>query len=136
MSSEPGAPEARPAAQATAPCDSRAEISWQVSIQEKVPESALSRVFAFEQLGTFAAIPVGQLTAGPIAQALGTRDAVVAAGALAALTSVCALSARSVRTLEHDPRPSAATGADPDLQRSSGDLSPHATEVYSAAEPF
>lgn len=112
------------------------EISWQVSIQEKVPEAALSRVFAFEQLGTFAAIPVGQLAAGPVALALGTRDAVVAAGVLAAVTSLWALSTRSVRGLEHDPRTSASGGAEHDEKPQPQDLGPHATKVYSAAEPF
>lgn len=92
------------------------EISWQVSISENVPESRLSRVFAFEQLGTFAAIPIGQIVAGPLAIAMGTDRTVVAGAVLTVVTAVWARSSRSVRTLErvdppaHLPHQSAPVG--------------------------
>ncbi|RKS71294.1 putative MFS family arabinose efflux permease [Motilibacter peucedani] len=76
------------------------EIAWQTSLTQNVPEGSLSRVMAFEQFGTFAAIPVGQVLAGPVASALGTRSAVVCGGLLVVATSLWALSSRSVRSLE------------------------------------
>jgi len=77
------------------------EVGWQVSIQANVPRELLSRVYSFEQLGTLAAVPVGQLAAGPLATLIGARHTAVAAGLLTLATTLATLGRRSVRRLEH-----------------------------------
>jgi MFS family permease len=76
------------------------EIGWQVSLQQNVPSSSLCRVFAFEQLGTMAAVPLGQLAAGPVAAHLGAGHTAALAGVLTLLATLATLGVRSVRTLE------------------------------------
>ena len=60
----------------------------------------LSRAYSYDALGSFVAIPVGQLTFGPLAAAFGTRDVLVVAGVLYAAIALATLLSRSVRRLE------------------------------------
>lgn len=46
-------------------------VSWQVVLQSNVPRRYLSRISAYDQLGSFVAIPLGELLSGPIAAGLG-----------------------------------------------------------------
>lgn len=48
-------------------------IAWDSSVSQHVPTDKLSRVFSYDMLGSFIAIPVGQLSAGYLADALGVR---------------------------------------------------------------
>jgi MFS family permease len=75
-------------------------IGWTTALQEHVPEEVLSRVFAYDALGSFVAIPVGQLLAGPLAQWLGAPEVAVAGGVLLALVTAATLLSPSVRDLE------------------------------------
>jgi len=52
-------------------------LGWTVTMQEHVPERMLSRAFSYDALGSFVAMPVGQLVAGPLAAAYGYRDVMV-----------------------------------------------------------
>jgi MFS family permease len=60
----------------------------------------MSRVFSYDALGSFVAIPVGQLLAGPAAELLGVRAVIVGGGVLYALIGLSTLLSRSVRDLE------------------------------------
>lgn len=75
-------------------------VGWDLSIQQHVPRHLLSRVYAYDALGSYAAIPVGQVLAGPLASALGVRQAVTACGALVAAAVLITLLVPSVRRLE------------------------------------
>jgi MFS family permease len=75
-------------------------IGWTTAVQEHVPEEVLSRVFSYDALGSFVAIPVGQLLAGPLAQWLGAREVAVGGAALFALVAAGTLLSPSVRELE------------------------------------
>ena len=44
-------------------------IAWETSMQEHVPADKLARVYSYDMLGSFVAIPIGQVAAGPIAEA-------------------------------------------------------------------
>ncbi|MGI8522697.1 MAG: MFS transporter [Nocardioides sp.] len=80
-------------------------IGWTVSMQEHVPERMLSRAFSYDALGSFVAMPVGQLLAGPLAAAFGYRDVMVVSGLLYFVICVLVLSSRSVRNLRRVPAP-------------------------------
>ncbi len=80
-------------------------ISWQTAIHVNVPEDHLSRVAAYDSLGSFVAIPLGQLTIGPLAGLFGTQEVVVGSGVAFILVILATLAVPQVRNL---------TGPDPD----------------------
>jgi MFS family permease len=75
-------------------------VGWSTALHQHVPEEVMSRVFSYDALGSFVAIPVGQLLAGPLAHLLGTRAVVVGGAVLYALIGASTLLSRSVRDLE------------------------------------
>lgn len=81
-------------------------LGWNLAMQENVPEEMLSRAYSYDALGSFAAIPVGQLAAGPIAAAYGVQRTILAAGIAYAVVVALVLTSRAVRTL---PRVSSPT---------------------------
>ena len=44
-------------------------IAWEVTMQEHIPADKLARVYSYDMLGSFVAIPIGQVAAGPVAEA-------------------------------------------------------------------
>jgi MFS family permease len=73
--------------------------AWAVALQQHVPLEKLSRVSAYDALGSFVFIPAGLTLAGPIAQAVGLRDALLLAAGVVILTNLAVLSVREVREL-------------------------------------
>jgi MFS family permease len=76
-------------------------VAWEVSIQEHVPADRLARVYSYDYLGSLMAVPLGQIAAGPLAEAIGARAALLVAGGIVSLSVVGMLASRAVRTLEH-----------------------------------
>jgi MFS family permease len=76
-------------------------VAWEVSIQEHIPADRLARVYSYDLLGSLMAVPVGQIAAGPLAEAIGAEAALLVAAAIVFLSVVGMLASRSVRTLEH-----------------------------------
>lgn len=89
-------------------------IAWDTSLQTHVPPDRLARVYSYDMLGSFVAIPVGEVTVGPLAEAIGTDPVLIGAGVLALVVSLATLSSRSVRDLSRgtpgssEPPPSPA----------------------------
>lgn len=76
-------------------------IVWEVALAEHIPPSALSRVSAYDWMGSMALMPLGFVIAGPLAASFGARE-VLAAGAVIGLVVVAlALLPRSTRSLGH-----------------------------------
>jgi MFS family permease len=76
-------------------------IAWETSIQEHIPADRLARVYSYDALGSFIAIPIGQVAVGPLAVAIGVVPALIVAAAVSGLAVVGMLASRDVRTLEH-----------------------------------
>lgn len=74
-------------------------VSWETSLQQRVPEEKLSRVFSYDALGSYVALPVGQLAAGPLAAVFETRTVVTACGVLVGCVALFSVADRSVREL-------------------------------------
>lgn len=85
-------------------------VAWETSVQEHVPAEKLARVYSYDMVGSFVAIPVGQVAAGPIAEAVGLRPTLVGAAGLVVLAVVAMLCSREVRNLRH-VRPQGDQGA-------------------------
>lgn len=76
-------------------------IGWDTSLQEHVPAHVLSRVASYDDLLSYIAIPIGQLSVGPLAQAFGSFRIATAAGIVAAAAAVIPLASTAVRQLPH-----------------------------------
>jgi MFS family permease len=80
-------------------------LGWSVAMQENIEDRLLSRAYSYDALGSFVAIPVGQLVYGTLGDTFGFRDVLLWSGIVYAVIAVATLTSRSVRTLD---RPSAA----------------------------
>jgi MFS family permease len=78
-------------------------IAWETSVQEHIPPEKLARVYSYDALGSFIAIPIGQVAAGPLAVAVGIQRALLMAAGIVVLATLAMLASRSVRWLEHVP---------------------------------
>jgi MFS family permease len=74
-------------------------VGWSVAMQENIDESMLSRAYSYDMLGSFVAMPVGQLIYGPLGEAFGYQRVLVVSGILYAAICLATLSSRSVRDL-------------------------------------
>ncbi|WP_439656162.1 MFS transporter [Lentzea sp. HUAS TT2] len=78
-------------------------VAWETSLQHHIPEDRLARVYSYDMLGSFVAIPLAQLAIGPLAHAFGTSGALLGCAAIYLLATVGMLVSRSVRTVENVP---------------------------------
>jgi MFS family permease len=74
-------------------------IGWSLAMQEHIDESALSRAYSYDMLGSFVAMPVGQMLYGPLGEAFGYRPVLVVSGCVYLAVVALVLSSRSVRDL-------------------------------------
>ncbi len=75
------------------------EVWWETALARHIPPHALSRVSAYDWMGSLALLPVGFAIAGPLAAALGAR-VVLGVGSAAALVMLAlALMPRSTRSI-------------------------------------
>ena len=81
-------------------------VFWDLAIQQNIPEEKLSRVYAFDTVGSFVARPLGLALTGPVAEAVGFDRWLVVVAAVIGGSSLLALLSRDVRHLERG-RPSA-----------------------------
>lgn len=85
-------------------------VGWDLSIQQNVPGDKLARVYAFDQVGSYVARPVGLALTGPVAALTGYQSWLVVVGAVIIGSCLAALAVPSVRRLRRrtaDPEPSA-----------------------------
>jgi hypothetical protein len=81
-------------------------------MQRYVPGEMLARVYSYDALGSFIAIPLGQTLAGPAALAWGARTTLLIAASLVAVAVLFMLASADVRTLPTFP-PEAEPAATP-----------------------
>ncbi len=81
---------------------------WLTALQEHVPREALSRVSAYDWMGSLVFMPIGYAVAGPLGEAIGLDATLWTAGALLAGASLAILAFPSVRNVRRfDPVPDA-----------------------------
>ena len=74
-------------------------IGWNLAMQENIDDEMLSRAYSYDALGSFVAIPVGQLTFGPLAEVFGFEEVLVVSGISYFVICLLTLLSRSVRDL-------------------------------------
>lgn len=78
-------------------------MGWSLAMQENIDDDMLSRAYSYDMLGSFIAMPIGQLAWGPLGAAFGNERVLVASGIAYAVICALVLSSRSVRDLQRNP---------------------------------
>jgi hypothetical protein len=89
-------------------------VGWDLSIQQNIAGHLLSRVYAFDEVGSFIARPAGLALTGPAAALLGNRSWLVIIAAVIVGSTLLALTVPDVRRLRRrvDPAAPAPVGAE------------------------
>ena len=89
---------------------------WLTTLQQHVPEEALSRVSAWDWMGSFLFLPLGLIAAGPVADLIGVSTTLwisVAWAVLSTLVVVLVPSVRNLRRLDEPQEPGGRAGSIP-----------------------
>ena len=78
-------------------------VAWDVAVQQHVPADRLARVYSYDAVGSFVAIPVGEVAVGPLAGLVGLRPTLLGCAGAICLATALALSTASVRDLQRRP---------------------------------
>ena len=80
-------------------------VWWETALAANIPPQSLSRVTAFDWMGSLGLTPIGYLAAGPVAEAVGARETLAAGAVLATAAVVAGLASPSVRAVGATGRP-------------------------------
>jgi MFS family permease len=86
-------------------------LSWSMTVQEKIPEQMLSRVNAIDGFFSFVAMPIGQLLVGPATQLFSPRQVEICAAVLCVLTFLVGATRAPLRQLRLHGAEPATSGA-------------------------
>ena len=76
-------------------------VAWSTSMQHNIPEESYSRVISYDALGSYALAPIGLIFIGPLAEQIGTKNALYTLAALVFVATISALSVREVRMVRN-----------------------------------
>jgi MFS family permease len=74
-------------------------VLWNTTLQRKIPQDVLSRIFAYDTFGSVCLMPFGFLLAAPMADGFGGSGALWVAAAFAAISSTLLLLSSEIRNL-------------------------------------
>ncbi|MEO5665388.1 MAG: hypothetical protein ABIR39_19140 [Nocardioides sp.] len=74
-------------------------------MQESIDDRMLSRAYSYDALGSFVAMPIGQLAWGPLGAGFGNSRVLVVSGIAYAAICLLVLTSRSVRDLPRHTAP-------------------------------
>jgi MFS family permease len=89
-------------------------VNWVTTMQQEIPPELLSRLSAFDAMGSLALAPVGAVIAGPVALAVGLRTALIGGGVAIVLLTLIVLAVPEVRNLRRHPAAGPAPSEVPD----------------------
>ena len=76
-------------------------VSWAHSLQTHIPPEKLARVYAYDAVGSFVAIPFGELVAGPLAMRFGSSHVLMVSAVAVVVATVCASLVPAIRRLDN-----------------------------------
>jgi predicted MFS family arabinose efflux permease len=94
---------------------------WQTTLQQHVPEESLSRVSAWDWMGTFAFLPLGLILVGPVSDAIGISTTLWIAAGYVVVSTLAVLMVPSVRNLRRLDEAEAEHEAEEVLSRLPGE---------------
>lgn len=80
-------------------------VNWATTMQQEIPPAMLSRLSAYDALGSYTLAPAGMLAAGPLATAIGTPALLNASGITIILLTTAVLCLPEVRNLQRRQPP-------------------------------
>jgi MFS family permease len=78
-------------------------VFWDLSLQQNIPQEKLSRVYAYDAVGSFVLIPLGLVAAGPLAETIGADETLWLAAGVIGAGVLGMLLVRDVRVLRRKP---------------------------------
>jgi MFS family permease len=78
-------------------------VLWETTLQEQIPAEALSRVSAFDLMGSLAFYPLGMAVAGPIAAVIGIAGSFAVAGGATVVSAVVQIVLPDIRGVRRRP---------------------------------
>jgi MFS family permease len=75
---------------------------WETTLQRGIPAQALSRVIAYDQMGSIALRPAGLALVGPIVAAAGVRGTLLGAAAVVGLSTIGIVALPAIRNVRSD----------------------------------
>ncbi len=79
-------------------------VAWAQSLQTHIPPEKLARVYAYDAMGSFIAIPVGELAAGPLALHYGSGNVLQACAIAVIIATFGASLIPAIRHLDNSAR--------------------------------
>lgn len=76
-------------------------VVWAHSLQTHIPPEKLARVYAYDAMGSFVAIPIGELAAGPLAMHYGSRAVLLASAVAVVIATIAASLTPAIRRLDN-----------------------------------
>jgi len=76
---------------------------WETSIQEQIPQGAVSRVASYDLFVAVGFLPLGAALAGPVSEAVGLQPTLVGMSVIGVAAALAILCVPSVRTLRRPP---------------------------------
>ncbi|WP_422772650.1 MFS transporter [Plantactinospora sp. WMMC1484] len=83
-------------------------VAWETSMQQNIPADRLARVYSYDALGSFLAIPLGQIAIGPVAEEFGYETTLLVAAGIILVAVLGMLADPGVRRLSTQPTTTAA----------------------------
>jgi hypothetical protein len=103
-------PEALPVVLAagfvTGVCSEIFGVLWDTTYQQEIPHDKLSRLKAYDALGSWVLMPLGLAVAAPVSSAVGNRDTLVGGAVFVVVATALVFLSRDVRGLERRAQPS------------------------------
>ncbi|EEQ16448.1 Major facilitator superfamily MFS_1 [Yersinia frederiksenii ATCC 33641] len=79
-------------------------VVWAHSLQTHIPPERLARVYAYDAMGSFIAIPLGEIAAGPLAMHYGSTAVLLSSAIAVVIATVAASFTPAIRQLDNAPR--------------------------------
>lgn len=78
-------------------------VVWGQALQTHIPADKLARVYAYDALGSFVAIPVGEVAAGPLALHFGSQAVLLVSAVAVVIATLMTCFVPAIRQLENAP---------------------------------
>jgi MFS family permease len=88
-------------------------MGWNLAMQENIDEEQLSRAYSYDALGSFVAMPIGQLVYGPLGEVFGYAEVLTVSGVAYVAIALLVLASPSVRNLPRAPADVTVTAPSP-----------------------